>query len=366
MERKLYPSDQSVLKTLEHFPVSGGCEELLAMVSGEVVAFGELEVVGDERERSVVVEEGPAGGEKIRGGGNPANLVEKTAGGLDAEGQEVHVFFHFLDLRSLTYVRGADAFVEAVDVAQDGTSGWAGDGESALVLADLLKEPGVANSAASEHESVCSGDGEDVGGVSGGMDVAIGNDGAGECGCSERDGIVVDFAGVALGDGASVDGEEVDAVFFEDGEQLVEDARIVKADAGLDGEGPRDGRAKGSEDAVDSLRIAEQAATGALAIDDGCRAAEVEIDGGDGVVLQFAGGTDEGGDVVADHLCDDGTSGGILRNGLENPFIEAGVGGDAEIFGDIDIRAAVFRHQTPEGKIGDILHGSQKEQGFGA
>ena len=175
------------------------------------------------------------------------------------------------------------------------------------------------------------------------MDIAVGEDGTGDGGDGAGDVIVMDFGAVHFLDGAAVDGEEVEGMFREDGQEFVEDLRGIEAEAGFDGELDGDGVAQRAEDGVHARGFAEQAAAGAFAIDDGRGAAEIEVNGGDGVLLQFLRGADERGDVVADHLRDDGPAGGILGDGIEDPFFQVRGGVDAEIFGVINIRAAVAR-----------------------
>ncbi len=152
----------------------------------------------------------------------------------------------------------------------------------------------------------------------------------------------------------------------EDGQQFVEDVRRIEAEARFDGEFDGDGVAQRAEDGVHALRFAQQAAAGAFAINDGRGTAEVQVHGGDGILLQFLRGADERGDVVADHLRDDGPAGGILGDGFENPFFEVRGGVDAKIFGVINIRAAVRRHESPERQVGDVLHRREREDGFRA
>jgi len=74
------------------------------------------------------------------------------------------------------------------------------------------------------------------------------------------------------------------------------------------------------------------------------------------MVFEFFGGADQSGNVVADHLGDDGAAGVVFGDGTEDGFFEIGSGVDAEVFGVKKIRPAVTRHEAHEGQIGHILH----------
>jgi len=147
---------------------------------------------------------------------------------------------------------------------------------------------------------------------------------------------------------------------------LIEDRGVVEAEPGFDGEWDFNGVAEGAENGVDLLRLAKESAAGALSIDDGSGAAEVQIDAGDGMLLEFARGADEVGDAIADHLRDDGAAGGIASDGREDVGFEMRIGADAEILGPVDVGAAVGRHELPEGEVRDVLHGGESEDGLGA
>jgi len=109
--------------------------------------------------------------------------------------------------------------------------------------------------------------------------------------------------------------------------------------------------------------IAEETATGAFAVHDRDGAAEVEIDGGDGMLLQFARSANERGDVVADHLRDYRPAGRVLRDGAENVRIEPRIGQDPEVFGEVKIGVAVTGDQPHEAQVGNVLHRREREDG---
>jgi len=59
-----------------------------------------------------------------------ADLVEELARGVGAGGDEVHGFFHFLDLGAFLDAGGADSVIEAADVVEDFGAGGLGDGSA--------------------------------------------------------------------------------------------------------------------------------------------------------------------------------------------------------------------------------------------
>lgn len=341
-------------------------QRLSKMFSGHDVGFLEIEGEGFERHGEVVAEVEFAKAEKFGFGGDAADVMEELPGGFDAEADVIQIFFHFLNVRGFPDVRRADGFIEGADVIEHVETGGDKEGFAALMLADLVEEPGIADDAATDHKAARAGELEDFAGLARGIDVAVGEDGARNGLDGAGDVIVMDFAAVHFADGAAVDGEEVERMAREDGKEFVEDRGRIKAESGLDGELDGDGVAEGAEDGVHTAGFAEESAAGAFAIDDGRGATEVQVDGSDGISLQLGGGANEGGDVVADHLRDGGFAGGIFGDGFENPFFEMGHGVDAEIFGVIDVRTAVGRHEFPEREVGDILHRRERENGLRA
>lgn len=334
--------------------------------AGHDIGGGEGEVERFEWHGVGVVEVVVADVEEFRFIPCAADFVEEGACGFDADAEEVHMFFGAGDEAGGARVVGAEDVEELLDIAEDVVSGGELDGEVLEVLADLGEQPGVTDGAAADHEAEGAGGLEDGVGFGGGADVAIGEDGAGEGLGGLADEFVAHWGAVHFVDGAAVDREEVEVMFSEDGDELVEDLGGVEPDAGFDGEsGCGDGIAQGAEDGVDLLGVAEEAATGAFAVDHGCGAAEVEVDGGDGVILEFAGGADEFGDVVTDELGDGWALGWVMGNGAEDAFIEVGVGIDAEVFSEVEVGATVGVDEFPEFPVGDVLHGGQRERGQG-
>ena len=151
----------------------------------------------------------------------------------------------------------------------------------------------------------------------------------------------------------------------EDRQQLLEDVGVLEADPGFHRERDADRVAQGAENFIDPLRLAEQAAPGALAVNDRDGTAEIEVDRGDGMLFQFARGADERGDVVADHLRDHRAAGRVLRDRGEDVAVEPRIGQDAEVFREIDVGISVAADQPHERQVGDVLHRGEREDRLG-
>jgi len=89
-----------------------------------------------------------------------------------------------------------------------------------------------ANDAATDHEAARAGELKDFAGLARGIDVAVGEDGTGNGRDGAGDVIVMDFAAIHFADGATVDGEKVERMAREDGEEFVEDGRANRSPDG--------------------------------------------------------------------------------------------------------------------------------------
>ena len=156
--------------------------------------------------------------------------------------------------------------------------------------------------------------------------------------------------------------QRVERVAGEDRQQPVELLGRGEAQPGLHRELDAHRVAERAEDGVDALGFTQQAAARALAVDDGRRASQVEVDCGDRVVLEGPGRANQRRDVVADHLRDDRLSRGVLRDRVEDPLLRRRGVVDPEVLGPVDVGAAVLVHQRPERAVGDFLHRRQGEQ----
>ena len=303
--------------------------------AGHHVGWVQRDREGLERHRFVVIEELAAKCEEIGAGRDASDLVEEFAGRFHAEANEVHILLHIINLGWFPDAGRADGFVKRVHVLEHIAAGRAEDGCAAAPLADLAKEPGIADDAAADHEPARAGEREDFEGFVGGIDVAVREHRARYRGDSSRDEIVTGRAAIHFFHGPRVDGEQVERMARKNRKELVEDCGVIEADPRFHRERDRDGFAQSAQDSVDTVGVAEQTAAGAFTIYDRDGAAEVQINRRDGILLQLARGAHEGSNVVADHLRDDWPAGRVWRDGGEDLRIEPRLWQDPEVFGEV-------------------------------
>ena len=109
----------------------------------------------------------------------------------------------------------AGPLVEGLDVTAQVAEGRLEGGLTGVGVADLLKEPGIADRAPSDHQAGGAGRLQGFLGQADGEDVAIGEDGDVEAADGVADPVEVDRCPVHLPDGPPVDGEGVEAMTSE-------------------------------------------------------------------------------------------------------------------------------------------------------
>ena len=176
-----------------------------------------------------------------------------------------------------------------------------------------------------------------------------------------RNQIVAHARPIHLFDRARVDGEQVNRVLGKHRQQQIKFLRRFKTDARLHRERNNHRVAQRAENGVNARRLAQQPAAGAFAINNRCGTAEVQVNRGDGKLLQQLRVAHERGNVVADHLRDDGLAGGVFGDGIENPLFRPRIAVDAEVFRPINLRPAVAVHDAHELERRHILH--RRERG---
>jgi uncharacterized protein YciU (UPF0263 family) len=274
------------------------------------------------------------------------------------------VFLHLLNVFAFDEARcfAGGFVVEERNVFEQHPAAHCRDGLSFQRSPKLGKDPGLPNGTASDHET--GGIGFTKVGKTGGDvdDISVRNDGAGELLDGVADHLWVDRALVTFFDSASVNGEEVDGVLFKNTEESVEFIGSMKTNPSFYGEGKiAAGLAQNAEEVVDVVGIPEESATGVLAVNDGSGAAEIEIDPGDGVFFELVHGADEFVGVLANHLRDEGATGGVLGDGAEDVGIEMGVDVDAEVLGDVNIGSSKGCDDPEKGEVRHVLHGREKK-----
>ena len=237
-----------------------------------------------ERHRLVVVEElGADAVEGVGGVGAPDLVQERRRHAL---AEEVDELLHPVALHLLRLVEGGLRLPQGADVLPHVAPGRPGQRLAAQLLPDLVEQPGAADGAAPDHQAAAAGPLEQRPRLRRRVDVAVGDDGAGHRVDRLANQVVVHGRPVHLRHRPRVHGERVDRVPGEDRQQPVELLRRGETEAGLHRERDRHRLAQRAQDGVDALALPEQAAAGALPVDDRRRAAQVQVDGGDGQLLE--------------------------------------------------------------------------------
>lgn len=312
-------------------------------------------------QRLVVIQKILARAEKIRGGRHPADFVQEFFAHTFAD--EVHELFHPLHLRGFLHAGRDFVFPQLADVSQHVAARRQFYLFATKLLADLLEQPRIADAAATNHQSARAGFRQQRLRLRYTVDVAVGQHRTAQLAHRPRNQVVTHAGPVHLHDGARVDGQQVNRMFREQWQQRVELGGRLETDARLHRERNCDRVAQRAEDGVDFLRFAQQASPGTFAINDRRRAAEVQLNRGNGVTLQFLRRADERGDVVADELCNNRATGRVFGDGIENPFLRARIAVDAEVFRPTNIRPAVACQHAPELERGHVLHRREREDG---
>src|SRR5262245_59444375 len=128
-----------------------------AMFASEDVGFGKRQSERFERHRLIVIEKCFANAEELRFGGRAENMVQELAIRIHAKADEVEVAFHLLDLGRLADLRRLYGGVEFAHVLKDIATARDKQWLPALVLANLVEEPRIAYSSATDHEPARAG-----------------------------------------------------------------------------------------------------------------------------------------------------------------------------------------------------------------
>ena len=134
-------------------------------------------------------------------------------------------------------------------------------------------------------------------------------------------------------------------------------------DAGFDSEAPRDPIAKGPDHPVNFLWLSQQSAARAFSANRRTRAAEVEIDSRDRVMLQLPDRIDHMRRFGTDDLRKDRPAGAVFIDRAENVAIRPERVVNAEELGDKPIGSAASSANPHERKVRDALHRRQNQGG---
>jgi len=246
-----------------------------------------------------------------------------------------------------------------------------GDGRQLLAgfeeMPDFPEDPGPADGAAADHDGVHAVPVEELLGLAGVGYVAVADDGDrhARVGLDLADEGPVGLAEVALGAGASVDGQELGAGVLEhlgDADDVL--AVVVVSQAGLGRYGQVGGAGDGLGHAGHFVGVVHHARAGAAQGDLLGGAAEVDVDEVGPGLGGHVGGLHHHADVVAVELDADGPL------ALEDAELgQASAGAVEQLVRGHELRVnhvgAVALAGVPEGDVGEALHGGQEERTFG-
>ena len=102
--------------------------------------------------------------------------------------------------------------VERPHVRQGVMAGGNKNGLSAPMLADLVKQPGIANRAAADHQPFCAGESQHLVRFLRGINIAVGQHGKRQLRHCPADVIVMHFAAIHLGDRSAMHGQQINRV----------------------------------------------------------------------------------------------------------------------------------------------------------
>lgn len=285
--------------TLRSFAVRAGNEPLKGFIGKSLLS----EVIGEEMAVADRIE--------FRLGGGAARLVQETTLGIDPEADEIEKFLEVIDMMAFGAIRLSGGLVEVVNIMSDIGEGGPVNGGSSEMLAELAKDPGVADAGTPDHEARRSGIFEHPEAFADGGDVAIRKNRNGEGFCGPLDVFVMNGAAVGLLDGSGVQAQEVDLMFLDEFQDCLEIAVVLKPDAHLDGKASLDCFAQASQDAVHHCGVTEEPAADIFFVNLGGGATHIEIDTGNGQLggMNRADGALEVGETFADELGEYGATG---------------------------------------------------------
>ena len=281
--------------TLRSLAVWAGNEPLEGLIGESLLS----EVIGEEMALADRIE--------FRLGGGAARFVQETPLGIDAEADEVEEFFEVIDVMAFGAIRLGGGLMEIVDIMSDIGEGGPVNGGSGEMLAELAKDPGVADAGTPDHEARRSGIFKHPEAFLDGGDVAVGKNRNGKGFRRPLNILVMNGAAVGLLDRSGVQAQEVDLMFLDEFQNRLEVAVVLKPDAHLDREAPLDRFAQATQDTVHHCGVTQESAADVFFVNLGGGATHIEVDAGNRQLggMDRADGALEVGEAFADKLGED-------------------------------------------------------------
>ena len=204
---------------------------------------------------------------------------------MDSFPDEVGVFLDLLHSFGIGHIGSADALVQIVNIGEHLTATRVGDGFPCQMLANLAEDPGIPHGSPSDHQSPRPGFIEHHFRIPCCGDIPIGQHRARKGVCCHSDQIMPDAAAIHLEHRATMDCHKIEGMFCKKWQQSLDGSFVIESQPRLDCELSRDGIAQCSKNGVDPGDVTQQSSARTLAIDDGCRTSEIQINGCNGIVI---------------------------------------------------------------------------------
>ncbi len=159
-----------------------------------------------------------------------------------------------------------------------------------------------------------------------------------------------------------MNGDPVEPILIEELQKMLERGGIGIAQTALDAERYLDGWTQRAEYLLHFGRVFEESASDVFAADHLGGAAEIEIDPGDGEPLQLLRDFYQTGDILPGDLGHQRPAGIVLQDLPLDMRVDARVGIDPNILGEVAIGPGPALQEPPECQVGDILHRRQEQR----
>ncbi len=115
---------------------------------------------------------------------------------------------------------------------------------------------------------------------------------------------------------------------------------------------------------VHTAEVAQQSAADVLLVHLGGGTAEIQVDAGDRVAVQFRDRPGEVVQILADQLGEDRAAGGVLVDAPQDVALGPGLGVHPEELGEEIVGRAVMGDHPHEREVGHVLHRRQRGEGL--
>src|SRR6185369_3112046 len=190
-----------------------------AMLAGKQVSGVEGELERFERHRRIVAQKLLADSEELSLGGHPPDLVKEGSLEIDPQPEIIHVFLHPLHLRSLPNLRRANGVIQCTHIFEYFKAPRNEQRLLTIALPYLMEKPRVANCSTANHQPMRSSQFHHLPRFGRRIHIPVRKYRAIEFRHRAGNEIVMDFAAVHLFDGSTMNGQKIQRMLREDGQQ---------------------------------------------------------------------------------------------------------------------------------------------------